>query len=34
VFLSLFGQQAGSSAFQNQYCDLIADLLTGAEGTA
>jgi hypothetical protein len=30
VFLSLFGQQAGSSAFQSQYCDLIVDLLIGA----
>ena len=29
VFLSLFGQQANSSAFQNQYCDLIVDLLMG-----
>ena len=29
VFLSLFGQQADSSAFQNQYCDLIVDLLMG-----
>lgn len=32
VFLSLFGQQGGSAAFQNQYCDLIVDLLTGADG--
>jgi AcrR family transcriptional regulator len=30
VFLSLFGQQAGSPAFQGQYCDLIVDLLIGA----
>jgi AcrR family transcriptional regulator len=30
VFLSLFGQQADTSAFQNQYCDLIVDLLMGA----
>jgi AcrR family transcriptional regulator len=30
VFLSLFGQPANSSAFQNQYCDLIVDLLIGA----
>jgi AcrR family transcriptional regulator len=30
VFLSLFGQQAGSPAFQSQYCDLIVDLLIGA----
>jgi AcrR family transcriptional regulator len=29
VFLSLFGQQAGSSAFQSQYCDLVVDLLIG-----
>jgi AcrR family transcriptional regulator len=34
VFLSLFGQQAGSSAFQNQYSNLIVDLLTGAETIA
>jgi AcrR family transcriptional regulator len=33
VFLSLFGQQAGSSAFQNQYCDLIVDLLIGTSST-
>jgi AcrR family transcriptional regulator len=34
VFLSLFGQQGGSAAFQNQYCDLIVDLLIGAEEPA
>jgi AcrR family transcriptional regulator len=30
VFTSLFGQQARSSAFQDQYCDLIVDLLIGS----
>jgi AcrR family transcriptional regulator len=33
VFISLFGQQAGSSAFKNQYCDLIVDLLVGTRST-